>query len=135
MHAAAVLHLARAASTSCTRAKARAVGYPIFGPGPSSAPSCQPGRLAVHLVNDPIGYAFDEREPTVEFDYFDTQLIIDETEGTYADLEAQTIHNLSYQWPHPLPQLFEALLGAGFQLRFFHVGPHPLQAQRVVGSR
>jgi SAM-dependent methyltransferase len=68
----------------------------------------------------PVGYCLDEATPTVTHDYFATDLIIDETPGTYADLEARTAHNLSYEWLHALPQVFEALLGVGLQLRFFH---------------
>jgi SAM-dependent methyltransferase len=68
----------------------------------------------------PIGYCFDQDSPIVTQDYFDTEGIVDESVGTYADLDARTVHNLSYEWPHPLSQLFEALLGVGFRLRFFH---------------
>jgi SAM-dependent methyltransferase len=68
----------------------------------------------------PVGYCLDAATPTVTHDYFSTELIVDETPGTYADLEAPTVHNLSFEWPHPLPQIFEALLGVDFQLRFFH---------------
>ncbi len=68
----------------------------------------------------PVGYCLDQATPTVTQDYFATDAIIDETAGTYADLEAPTVHNLSYEWLHPLSQVFEALLGVGFQLRFLH---------------
>jgi SAM-dependent methyltransferase len=68
----------------------------------------------------PVGNCFAQDRPVVAIDYFDTSQILDETVGTYADLSARTVNNLSYEWPHPLPQLFEAVLGAGFQLRFFH---------------
>lgn len=68
----------------------------------------------------PVGYCLDQATPTVAHDYFATDAVLDDTVGTYADLEAATVHNLSYEWQHPLPQLFEALLGVGFQLRFFH---------------
>jgi SAM-dependent methyltransferase len=74
----------------------------------------------------PVGYAFDQNQPVVKYDYFDAETIADETVGTYADLEALTTNNLSYEWPHPLPQVFEAVLGAGFQLRFFHEWDHTL---------
>jgi SAM-dependent methyltransferase len=74
----------------------------------------------------PVGHCFDGDEPIVTHDYFDTQPIVDETVGTYADLDAPTVHNRCYRWSHPLSQLFEALLGAGFQLRFFHEWDHTL---------
>jgi SAM-dependent methyltransferase len=68
----------------------------------------------------PVGYCLDEASPTVTGDYFGTDAIIEESAGTYADVDAPTEHNLSYEWPHPLPEVFEALLGVGFDLRFFH---------------
>jgi SAM-dependent methyltransferase len=74
----------------------------------------------------PVGFTFGEQTPTVEHDYFETEPIADEMVGSYADLGAATVHNLSYQWQHPLPALFEALIGAGFTLRFFHEWDHTL---------
>jgi SAM-dependent methyltransferase len=68
----------------------------------------------------PLGYCLAQDRPEVTGDYFETAGLEEEEIGTYADQSAPTVHNLSYEWPHPLPQLFEALLGVGFQLRFFH---------------
>ena len=68
----------------------------------------------------PIGDCFAEDQPVLARDYFDKEPIVAEIIGTYAALGAPTINNLSYEWTHSLPQLFEALLGAGFRLRFFH---------------
>jgi SAM-dependent methyltransferase len=74
----------------------------------------------------PVGYCFAQDRPEVAIDYFDTTHIADETVGTYADMTAVTVNNLSYEWPHPLTRIFEAILGAGFQLRFFHEWDHTL---------
>lgn len=74
----------------------------------------------------PVGFCLDEEAPTIKYDYFDTGPIADETVGTYADLAAPTSHNLSYEWQHPLSRLFDAILGAGFELRFFHEWDHTL---------
>jgi SAM-dependent methyltransferase len=74
----------------------------------------------------PVGYCFGVDAPDVTGDYFDTSGQRYEGSGTYADTDASTVHNLSYEWGHPLPQLFESLLGAGFQLRFFHEWDHTL---------
>jgi SAM-dependent methyltransferase len=70
----------------------------------------------------PVANCLDDEQiqPTITYDYFDTEPIIDETPGTYADPAAATRHNLSYEWQHPLDQVFEAILGAGLHLRFFH---------------
>jgi SAM-dependent methyltransferase len=74
----------------------------------------------------PVGSCLDEDALTIKYDYFDTDAIADETVGTYADLAASTSHNLSYEWQHPLSQLFDSILGAGFELRFFHEWDHTL---------
>jgi SAM-dependent methyltransferase len=74
----------------------------------------------------PVGYCLDEDAPVVRGDYFDTSAQSFEESGSYADLDAPTVHNLSYEWAHPLSQLFEALLGVGFALRFFHEWDHTL---------
>jgi SAM-dependent methyltransferase len=67
-----------------------------------------------------VGYTLAQDSPTVSNDYFDPGPLIEEMQGTYADLGAPTIHNLSYQWPHPTAQVLNAILGAGLHLRFFH---------------
>jgi SAM-dependent methyltransferase len=74
----------------------------------------------------PIGYCLGEDGPDVTGDYFDVSGQVYEGSGSYADLDATTVHNRSYEWSHPIPQLFEALLGVGFELRFFHEWDHTL---------
>jgi SAM-dependent methyltransferase len=74
----------------------------------------------------PIGECLAEDRPEVSHDYFDVSARAYEETGTYADLTAHTEHNLSFEWRHPLSQLFEALLGVGFQMHFFHEWDHTL---------
>lgn len=68
----------------------------------------------------PVGYALGGESPVVADDYFRTEPWGDEDAGTYADLGAAMTNRVSYSWNHPLPDLFSALIGAGFTLRFFH---------------
>ncbi|MGH9055191.1 MAG: class I SAM-dependent methyltransferase [Acidimicrobiales bacterium] len=68
----------------------------------------------------PVSMCLDQDTPTIRYDYFATEAIADETPGSYADLEATTTHNLSYEWQHPLPEVFDAVIGANLELRFFH---------------
>ena len=68
----------------------------------------------------PVGYCLDDATPTVTGDYFETDAWTTDVPGTYTDTDAPTVHNRAYEWPHPLPQVFEALLGVGLALRFFH---------------
>lgn len=68
----------------------------------------------------PVGFALGMEAPVVADDYFRTEPWADEESGTYADLDAAVSNQLSYSWNHPLPELFSALIGVGFDLRFFH---------------
>jgi SAM-dependent methyltransferase len=68
----------------------------------------------------PVGHALSFDAPTIEGDYFRVDPWADETSGTYADSAAETEHNFSYCWNHPLPQILGALLNEGFILRFYH---------------
>jgi SAM-dependent methyltransferase len=68
----------------------------------------------------PVGFCLDEETPAVKYDYFDTRAVAEDSPGSYADMQAATTHNLSYQWPHPLMQIFDAVLAARLELRFFH---------------
>jgi SAM-dependent methyltransferase len=73
-----------------------------------------------------VGYCLAQDEPAVVNDYFFPGPLVEEAKGTYADLDASTTHNLSYQWPHPTAQVLNAVIGAGLQLRFFHEWDHTL---------
>jgi SAM-dependent methyltransferase len=68
----------------------------------------------------PVGSCLDTEVPGVKYDYFDPNPFLDENSRSYADPDAVITHNRSYLWQHPLDRLFEALLGVGFELRFFH---------------
>jgi hypothetical protein len=57
----------------------------------------------------------------VEHDYFqgESPQVWDEP-GTYADLEAKTVHNTTYEWNHALGDVVSALVEAGLVLEFLH---------------
>lgn len=74
----------------------------------------------------PIANCLGQDRPEVVGDYFDDSVLVDESSGTYADLDAETRNNLSYEWNRPISQVLDAVLGAGFQLRFFHEWEHTL---------
>jgi len=86
----------------------------------------RPGGYLYLCEFHPVGYALDQEVPGVGADYFSTEAWVEEEEGTYADAEAETVHNVTYWWNHPLPQVFDALMGAGLELRFFHEWDHTL---------
>ena len=69
----------------------------------------------------PVGYTLSETTAlTVADDYFRTDPWVDEFEGSYADLGAATQHNVSVAWNHPISSVISSVIGAGFELRFFH---------------
>jgi hypothetical protein len=87
----------------------------------------KPGGFLYLCEFHPVGAALDSGDqPLPKHDYFDTEPIVWNESGTYADLQADTAHNLCYDFNHPLPQVFDALIGTGFQLRFFHEWDHTL---------
>ncbi len=68
----------------------------------------------------PITWVFGD-DLTAAHDYFHTE----EPEvwnepGTYADLEAETIHNTAYEWNHALGEVVSVLIEAGLVLEFLH---------------
>src|SRR5690606_22097879 len=62
----------------------------------------------------------DETGTRVVRDYFAPDAQVSETPGTYADLAAETVHNRSVEWQHPLGEVVSALAAAGLRLEFLH---------------
>ncbi|MGF1342482.1 class I SAM-dependent methyltransferase [Streptomyces flavovirens] len=62
----------------------------------------------------------DETGSTVAYDYFSREAWVDETSGTYADPAAETVHNRSVEWQHPLGDVVSALAAAGLRIDFLH---------------
>ncbi|MEV6103143.1 class I SAM-dependent methyltransferase [Streptomyces sp. NPDC051940] len=56
----------------------------------------------------------------VEHDYFNRDAWIDDTPGTYADFGAETEHNRSAEWQHPLGEVVSAVAAAGLRIDFLH---------------
>lgn len=80
----------------------------------------KPGGFVYLCEFHEVGYCLAQDQPVVVNDYFFSGPLLEECEGTYADLDAPTAHNTSYQWPHPTAQVLTAILTAGLRLRFFH---------------
>ena len=55
-----------------------------------------------------------------ERDYLDREPVVTDAPGTYVDLAAQTEHNLSYEWNHPLGAVVSALAANGLRIEFLH---------------
>jgi 2-polyprenyl-3-methyl-5-hydroxy-6-metoxy-1,4-benzoquinol methylase len=75
-----------------------------------------------HPLTDIFGWESLE----IERSYFDPAPLFDESSGTYADLDAPTSHNASYEWQHPLGTVVSALVEAGLVIEFLHEYPFTL---------
>ncbi|HEY9373618.1 class I SAM-dependent methyltransferase [Streptomyces sp.] len=62
----------------------------------------------------------DETGSRVLHDYFARDAWVDITPGTYADLEAETVHNRSVEWQHPVGEVVSAIAAAGLRIDFLH---------------
>ena len=80
----------------------------------------KPGGFLYLCEFHPVGYTLGSSRAEVSDDYFRSDPWVEEASGSYADLSAATEHNVAVSWNHPLSAIFTALLGAGFELRFFH---------------
>jgi SAM-dependent methyltransferase len=80
-----------------------------------------PGGFLYLCEFHPITEVFGDDDLTVEHDYFqgESPQVWDEP-GTYADLEAETVHNTTYEWNHALGDVVSALVEAGLVLEFLH---------------
>ncbi|MFD3661359.1 class I SAM-dependent methyltransferase [Streptomyces sp. NPDC058659] len=58
----------------------------------------------------------DETGSRIVNDYFVREPWVDTTPGTYADLDADTVHNRSVEWVHPVGEVVTALARAGLRI-------------------
>ncbi|MER8047651.1 methyltransferase domain-containing protein [Streptomyces sp. NPDC094032] len=69
----------------------------------------------------PIVDSFDDETGTrLVHDYFVRDPWVDTSSGTYADLDAATVHNRSVEWVHPVGEVVTALAKAGLRIEFLH---------------
>ncbi|CAL9511214.1 class I SAM-dependent methyltransferase [Streptomyces sp. enrichment culture] len=62
----------------------------------------------------------DETGSRVVEDYFTRDAQVYDAPGTYAGRDADTVHNRSVEWRHPLGSVVTALADAGLRLEFLH---------------
>jgi 2-polyprenyl-3-methyl-5-hydroxy-6-metoxy-1,4-benzoquinol methylase len=81
----------------------------------------RPGGFLYLAEFHPFADVFGDDDLTVEHDYFHSEepTVWDEA-GTYADLEAETENNVTYEWNHTLSDVVTALIDAGLVLQFLH---------------
>ena len=126
------------ASRSSTRASARSTGCPTSSAGPTSwRRSQRPADASTWPSSIRSRTSSADDDLTVEYPYFHAEPFDFPTSGTYADPEARTVHNRSYEWNHGVGAVVSALIGAGFELEFLHEHDHTLFARWpfLVGER
>jgi hypothetical protein len=81
----------------------------------------RPGGFLYLSEFHPFSNVFGEEDLSVSYDYFHREepFVWDES-GTYADLEAQTVHNRTYDWNQTLADVVSAVIEAGLVLEFLH---------------
>ncbi len=68
----------------------------------------------------PFTEVFAEQSLAVTDSYFNRRPRVFNEAGTYADLEAPTVHNESVEWQHTLGDVVSALIAAGLRIEFLH---------------
>jgi len=66
----------------------------------------------------PTEWVFAENDLTVKYDYFTPPSGLPYTYvGSYADPDAETVHNQTVQWNHGIGEVLTALIDAGLEIR------------------
>ncbi|MBL8778488.1 MAG: methyltransferase domain-containing protein [Acidimicrobiales bacterium] len=82
------------------------------------------GRLYLREAH-PFADVFADEQLDVEYDYFaDAEPLTWEDAGTYADPDAPTVHNRSFEWQHPISEVVSAVLAQGLHLDLLHEQPY-----------
>lgn len=81
----------------------------------------RPGGFLYLAEFHPFAAVFGDEDLSVEHGYFyrSEPQVWDEP-GTYADFEAETVNNRTYEWNHTLGDVISALVEAGLVLEFLH---------------
>jgi SAM-dependent methyltransferase len=74
----------------------------------------------------PITDVFADEDLTIARSYFNSEPLVWDEPGTYADLTAQTEHNRSIEWQHGVGDVVSALIAAGLRIELLHEHDHTL---------
>lgn len=80
----------------------------------------RPGGILYLADGHPLSEILADDALTVVNSYFGAEPQIWDEPGTYADLQAPTTQNISYEWAHPLGVVVSELVRAGLRLEFLH---------------
>jgi SAM-dependent methyltransferase len=79
-----------------------------------------PGGFLYLAEFHPVHSILGDDDLTVTHPYFHTEPLAFDEPGTYADLDAATTTNKTYEWTHGIAEVLTAILDAGFTLELFH---------------
>jgi SAM-dependent methyltransferase len=79
----------------------------------------KPGGKFVMADFHPVVWMFDNDFKEIFYNYFNTEAIIEDESGTYADREAE-IANQTITWNHPTSELLNVLITNGLELNSFN---------------
>ncbi len=80
----------------------------------------KPGGFLYLSEFHPFTHVFGDDGLTLEHDYFHGGPMVWDDPGTYADFEAETVHNRTYEWNHPLGEVVSAVISSGLALELLH---------------
>jgi SAM-dependent methyltransferase len=80
----------------------------------------KPGGFLYLSEFHPLAEILGDDDLTVRYDYFHTEPKVWDEPGTYADPQAETQHNVTYEWTHGLGEVVTAVIDAGLRLEFLH---------------
>lgn len=80
----------------------------------------RPGGFLYVSEFHPFSWVFGDEDLSVVYDYFQKEPIVWDEPGTYADLEAETVHNRTYEWNHTLADVVSAVISADLTLELLH---------------
>src|SRR5215213_749018 len=81
----------------------------------------KPGGFLYLTEFHPLTDVFGDEDLSVEHDYFQDEnpRVWDEL-GTYADFDAETTNNITYEWNHTLGKVVSAVISAGLNVELLH---------------
>ncbi len=79
----------------------------------------KPGGKFVMVDFHPVVWMFDDYFKEVAYSYFNTETIVEQVEGSYADREAAIAYE-TVSWNHPTSEILQSLIDSGLQLTNYH---------------
>lgn len=83
------------------------------------ADALKPGGYFYMADFHPVVWMFDDEFTHLKYSYFNREVIVTESQGTYTDRNAD-IKATEYGWNHPISEILNALINNGLELQFFN---------------